>query len=1126
MRHFGRIFFAVMTAALLLTAAFAQQDTINTVVGGGPNDMPAVDANLNLPVAVYVDAAGNYYLANYQQQRVFRVNPAGTLTVVAGNGINGFAGDGVVGGAGSAYLNYPQGVVADVSGNVYIADTYNCVVRKVDTTNTITTVAGMGQQCGYTGEGTATQKQLSYPIGLAIDGSGNLYIADSSNCRIRKLSGSTISTVAGNGTCGYAGDGGTATSANLSSPSGVAVDSSGNIFIADTTNYVIRKVTASTGKISRIAGTANVAGFSGDGASALSATINAVYQLAVNSAGTSVWIADYGNWRIRKFVVGSTINTVVGSGNGGFCGDGGFASAACLYYPQGVSVDAAGDIFIADSYNERIREVNTSAIINTVAGNGSTTLPTPVNGTPALGVVLNTPFGVIGDPSSNIFIGDTSNQLVSEMVQSSGDVDFVAGTGVYGYNGDNQTGTNAELAFPNAVARDSAGNLYIADTSNCLVREVNTAGIITTVAGNTSGGSPHCGYSGDGGPATSAMLASPTGVYVDSANNLWIADTYNQVIREVVNGTINTVAGNGLAGYSGDGGPATSAKLQDPYGVTTDAAGNIFIADTYNHRIREVSALSQTINTVAGNGAATFTGDGPATQVSLSYPSWVTVDANGNMFIADTFNNRLRWVDTGGLMTTFAGGGGASSFGFMGDGGIATSALLADPYQLYEDASGNFLFADGYNYRIRSVSAFAALNRSVSSLTFGIQAVTTTSSPQYVKLSAVGPLNISSITVSGPFSESDNCGGAMVNGAICTLYVFFTPTKAGAVSGTITINDNGFFSSSQTIALTGTGTAMSVTPNTEAFGNQIVKTTSPAKIVTVKNNGSTALTMGVISLINTTDFAISANTCPASGLTLAGKASCTVSLTFTPQSTGAKKGTLVVNDSDPLSPQLVGLTGTGTSNVTFTPASVSFATTAIGSTSAASSVTLTNKSGVNLTLSTPALSTTGPFAVTATGTTCTNGLVLANNATCVIKVTFTPTAMGTASGSLNVSDSDATSPQSVPLTGTGTEVKFTPSSLSFGTVTRGTAVSGSVTLKNVGSSTLMIAFATMSGANSADFTNQNSNPPCNGSVAPGASCTLNFLFNPTLVGKETATYAISDNGGGSPQKLTLTGTGQ
>ena len=333
-----------------------------------------------------------------------------------------------------------------------------------------------------------------------------------------------------------------------------------------------------------------------------------------------------------------------------------------------------------------------------------------------------------------------------------------------------------------------------------------------------------------------------------------------------------------------------------------------------------------------------------------------------------------------------------------------------------------------------------------------------------------------------------------------------------------------------TVSLTGLGSAISLTGSPLSFGNQLVKTTSAAQTVTVKNTGTTAITMGAITLTDATDYALSANTCPASGKTLAGGASCTLSVTFGPTTTGAKRGAIVINDNDPSSPQLVGLSGTGTSNVSLSTTSVTFATTAVGVTSAATKITLTNNTGASITLGATPITVTGTF-LSASSTTCTKNLVVAAKGTCVINVEFKPTAVGYASGTLSVSDSDVTSPQTAALQGTGTGIKFTPASVNFGTVTRGTQVSSTVTITNVGTTSVSFKGAELSGANSADFAdNYNNQPPCgNSSSSPlkaGGTCQITVYFDPTIVGSESATYKLVDNSTGSPQTLALTGKGQ
>jgi hypothetical protein len=297
-------------------------------------------------------------------------------------------------------------------------------------------------------------------------------------------------------------------------------------------------------------------------------------------------------------------------------------------------------------------------------------------------------------------------------------------------------------------------------------------------------------------------------------------------------------------------------------------------------------------------------------------------------------------------------------------------------------------------------------------------------------------------------------------------------------------------------------------------------TTSAVKNVTVKNNGTSAITMGTITLNETTDFAIS-STCPASGSTLAAKASCVIGLTFTPTTTGPKKGAVIIKDSDPTSPQIIGVSGTGTSNVSLSPSSIVFAATPVGTTSAASKITLTNKTGVSLTLGNPAITITGPF-VNAASTTCTNNLIIANLGTCIINVQFKPTVVGFTSGTLSVSDSDITSPQTIALSGTGTALRFTPSSINFGTVTKGQPVSSTVSLTNAGTTAVTITGYDMAGANSVDFTYS---APCGSSIAAGTSCTLTMYFTPSKTGLEKATFKVFDSSPGSPQSLPLSGTG-
>jgi trimeric autotransporter adhesin len=391
-------------------------------------------------------------------------------------------------------------------------------------------------------------------------------------------------------------------------------------------------------------------------------------------------------------VTGSnTITTIAGNGTQGFSGDGGPATSAQLRTPgEGIAVDGAGNVYFSDTGNSRVRKVTPGGTISTFAGTGGG--------------------GAIGDGG---------------------------------------LATSARIDTPLGLAVDGLGNVYIADAgpgSGARVRKVNPAGIITTYAGTSASS-----FSGDGGPATAAALYAPRGLALDGQGNLYIADMYNQRIRKVdSSGTITTFAGTSQ-GFSGDGGPATSAKLAYPEQVTTDGSGNVYIADTSNRRVRKVSP-SGTITTFAGSGGGPLGDGGPATSATLSYPKGLEVDDQGNLYIADWSNYRVRKVDTGGTITTVVGTG---SGGFQGDGGPAGSATVFGPVALALDGLGNLYIADSGNYRLRKVLntevppqsiAFAALaNKTYGDPDFTVSATASSGLP--VSFTASGNCSVSGTTV-------------------------------------------------------------------------------------------------------------------------------------------------------------------------------------------------------------------------------------------------------------------------------------------------------------------------------------------------------------------------------------------
>ncbi len=989
-----------------VSSIVATAQNITTIAGTGTpgysgDGGAATAANIynSLYGGVAVDALGNKYISDYGNSLIRKVNSTGVISTFAGvYGYAGSTGDG--GPATAAYIAGPIGVAVDGAGNVYITGYSTNVIRKVNSTGIISTIAGTGS-AGYSGDGgPATAAHLDQAWGVAVDYMGNVYIADNNNHVVRKVNTSgIISTFAGNGTSGYSGDGGPATAATMRNPVGVAVDKNRNVFIADLNDGRIRKVDT-FGIITTVAGN-GIGGFAGDGGPATSAKLYNSSGVAVDTLG-NFWIADSYNNRIRKVDALGIITTIagsgsIGSGSGGYGGDGGVATSALLHYPYGVATDGHGAIFIADNYNERIRMVvgndrppvfssgvsqpitlcgntidtitsfltvndsdvgqletwslasapahGSAAVSFSMTSTGSFITPGTMTYTPSTGysgldtfsvmvsdgtmsdtitfyvTVHPTPVSISGplavcagytvtltDTSSGA-VWSSSNMSVATIGSSSGIVtgvsggttviSYTTGFGCYatatvtvittvpsltglsavceglttplsasvsggtwtssapsvasvgsssGIVSGNTTGVatitysvggscNATKAMtvnmsPSPVSGTTAvcigGSVTLTDpTSGGLWSSTNTVlaivgsstGIVLGVAygtdtikytisngcyaftpltvnptpvispftsvyvggtttlavysgsgtwssgstsiatvGSTSGvvtgvttgiavisvgvggctntmtinvvppstvpqiistiaGTGTAGYSGDGGLATAAMLNFPEDVKVDGAGNVFIADHYNHRIRRVdATGTITTIAGTGTASYSGDGGAATAATFNSPMGLFKDGSGNVYVGDMLNQRVRVINS-SGVITTFAGTGTSGFSGDGgPATAAKFHDPCGVFGDAFGNIYIADEHNHRIRKVDAAGNISTIAGTGTA---GFAGDGGAATAAQLNNPKYVYADAAGCIYIADNSNNRIRIVNPYGIIRTYAGSGTAG-----------------------------------------------------------------------------------------------------------------------------------------------------------------------------------------------------------------------------------------------------------------------------------------------------------------------------------------------------------------------------------------------------------------------
>ncbi len=737
---------------VLSGSAFAQQYTISTFAGGSPPSTPVAASGtaIGLPLRSAIDGAGNLYFGS--SNSVFKMDTTGVLTLIAGTSRAGYSGDG--GPATAAELNVPQGVALDKSGNIYIADSANNVIRMVTPDGTISTVAGNGIG-GYSGDGyAAVYAQMHTPSGLAIDGSGNIYVADSGSSVIREFTvGGNISTAAGSSAIGYWGDGGSAKAAQFINPQDVAVDSSGNLFIADTGNAVIRKVDTK-GNISTVAGS-NVVGYSGDGGAATSAEINAPRGIAVDSAG-NLYIAEFGDSVIRKVTAKGTISTIAGTGVFGFAGDGAAATKAKLANPWSVAVDGSGNIYVPDQLNARVRKIDSSGNINTIAGNGL--LSYSGDNGQASKAQLYGPQATAADRAGNVYIADTQNNRVRQ-VSPAGVITTLAGNGTAGFAGDGAAAVNAQLARPAGVAADSSGNVYISDSANGAVRKVTPDGNINTIA----------------------QLVHPQGMAVDSAGNLYVTDSADNRVREISPaGVLSTIAGTGFQGYSGDGGPATAAQVNSPFGVAVDSAGNVYVADTGNNVLRVVTPDGN-IHTVAGTGVAGHVGDGgPALGAQLAAPISVVVDAGGAIYLSDS-GSRVRKVTPDGTIATILGG---NTPGYTGDNGPAANAQISSPAGLALDSAGNLYVADTQNNAVRVLKP-SGYGLTISRVASGASNLTGPIAPGEIVVvygSGLGPTQTTTYQLVSGFVPTSLAGTRILFNGIPAPILY---TSAGQVSAVV-----------------------------------------------------------------------------------------------------------------------------------------------------------------------------------------------------------------------------------------------------------------------------------------------------------------------------------------------------
>jgi len=764
--------------------------------------------------------------------------------------------------------------------------------------------------------------------------------------------------------------------------------------------------------------------------------------------------------------------------------------------------------------------------------------PTPG---PGVNTSLETPQAVVIDSNGNVFVADASANVVLEYQPQSAVVAIIAGTGSYGFSGDFGPASAAQLASPSGLAIDAEGNVFIADAGNNRIRVVSAVDqTITTVAG---GGSGQSGTDplGDGALAVNAVLNSPSAVVADLTGNLYIADTFDSLVREVnaSTGIIETVAGcqqgTCLGGSDGvgDGLSATSASLLYPAGIALDQnEAKLYIADTYHHMVRMVNISTGVISSVAGTANVSgYSGDGgPAAGATLNAPSAVSVDAGGNLYIADANNFVVRLVlsDTGNIQTLVGSGSGS---GFSASG-LSSQVSLGLPAGLAIDGDTLWV-ADAANLVVDKVTFNSA------EVLFPTTTTNSVSSPFSFAAANAGnePLIISSISSTSQFSvvPGGTCFtvGSVQPGGVCAFGVVFSPSQSGAQVGQVSVIDNSlnqstssiYSASGQSVAA---GPAAVLSPTTVAFGSQALQSSASAQAIVLSNSGSASLIITGIALggANPGDFSMT-TTCTGS---VAAGAACSINVTFGPTALGARTATVTVSDNagNNAATQLVFLSGNGVPavpTISLSQTALAFGSQNVGSTSTAQAVSLSDAgASAALNISNIAVSgaDAGDFQINSS---CPASL--APQVGCSISVKFVPVAIGQRSASLTITDNSggvSGSTQTVSLTGNGVGVAvatITPNAVAFASQTVGTvSAAQAITLSNSGTASLTIGSILIGGANPASFQSSNS---CGNTITPGANCTVSVIFAPVGAGSASATLTVTDNVG--TQSVSLGGTG-
>jgi sugar lactone lactonase YvrE len=664
---------------LLLAAAVSPAQVVNfSSSAGNAGQGSALFAPFDQPAGMARDSAGNLYVTDSGNNCIREISGAGSVVSV-------FAGTPGVAGSNNglpafALFNQPVGLAVDGAGNVYVADSGNDTIREITTKGFVITLAG---QVGVAGSvnATGTNALFNEPQGIALDANTNLYVADYGNDTVRVITpAGVVTTLAGLAGVPGSADG-TGTSALFNEPQGVAVDGSTNVYVTDTANGTIRKITPG-GTVTTLAGYAGNLG-SSDG----TGTNAQFYQpegITLDSA-TNLYVADYFNQTIRKITPAGVVVTLAGSP--GLAGSvDGVTNSARFWGPLGMVTDASTNLYVADHFNGTLREITLAGVVTTLAGSPSAA---SVDG-PAASARFNLPVGAAVDSSGNVYVADSVNSTIRKITGGQV-VTFAGSPGNFGSL--DASGTNALLNGPQSVAVDTTGNIYVADTLNDSIRKISSQGAVTTFAGFP--GSP----GNVDGQGTNAQFFHPQGIAVDLSNNIYVADTGNNTIRKITSGgLVSTLAG--LAGYFGSiDGTNSAVRFNGPQGLATDSSGNIYVADYNNEVIREITPAGQS-STLAGLAGVWGSVDGSNNTARFFGPAGVAVDAGGNVYIADSGNQTLRLMTPAGtnwVVTTVAGLPGAAGSA----NGSGSGVRFNFPTGVALDASEGVYVADSANNEVR-----------------------------------------------------------------------------------------------------------------------------------------------------------------------------------------------------------------------------------------------------------------------------------------------------------------------------------------------------------------------------------------------------------------------------------------